>query len=83
MILVPAFKDGSTALRAKPILLVAGLLVGVGSQLHYVDWFMMRNRSSPSILIRPSGATCRRPDSASQSPERVPTPTPNDPSSAR
>ena len=37
MILVSAFKDGFAALRANPILLVAGLLVGAGSQLQYVD----------------------------------------------
>jgi MFS family permease len=37
MVTVSAFKDGFTALRANPILLVAGLLVGVGSQLQYVD----------------------------------------------
>ncbi|PHQ38070.1 hypothetical protein DJ69_13635 [Halorubrum persicum] len=37
MVTVFAFKDGFTALRANPILLVAGLLVGVGSQLQYVD----------------------------------------------
>ena len=37
MVLVSAFKDGSAALRANPILLVAGLLVGGGSQLQYVD----------------------------------------------
>ncbi|WP_324666208.1 DUF7847 domain-containing protein [Haloarcula sediminis] len=37
MVTVSAFKDGFTALRANPILLVAGLLIGVGSQLQYVD----------------------------------------------
>jgi hypothetical protein len=37
MELVSAFKDGSAALRANPILLVAGLLVGAGSQLQYLD----------------------------------------------
>lgn len=37
MVTVSAFKDGFTALRANPILLVAGLLVGAGSQLQYVD----------------------------------------------
>ncbi|WP_311174022.1 hypothetical protein [Halobellus ordinarius] len=37
MVLVSAFKDGYTALRANPILLVAGLLVGGGSQLQYVE----------------------------------------------
>ena len=37
MVLVSAFKDGYTALRANPILLVAGLLVGSGSQLQYVE----------------------------------------------
>jgi hypothetical protein len=37
MELVSAFKDGSAALRANPILLVAGLLVGAGSQLQYVN----------------------------------------------
>jgi hypothetical protein len=37
MVLVSAFKDGSAALRANPILLVAGLLVGAGSQLQYLD----------------------------------------------
>ncbi|GAA0203771.1 DUF7847 domain-containing protein [Halobaculum roseum] len=37
MVTVSAFKDGLTALRANPILLVAGLLVGGGSQLQYVD----------------------------------------------
>ncbi|MFA1611798.1 DUF7847 domain-containing protein [Halobellus rubicundus] len=37
MVLVSAFKDGYTALRSNPILLVAGLLVGVGSQLQYVE----------------------------------------------
>nr|WP_049987871.1 hypothetical protein [Halobellus rufus] len=38
MVLVSAFKDGFTALRANPILLIAGLLVGIGSQLQYVDY---------------------------------------------
>lgn len=37
MITVPAFNDGFTALRANPILLVAGLLIGAGSQLQYAD----------------------------------------------
>ena len=37
MVTVSAFRDGFTALRANPILLVAGLLVGFGSQLQYVD----------------------------------------------
>jgi hypothetical protein len=37
MVLVSAFKDGYAALRANPILLVAGFLVGAGSQLQYVD----------------------------------------------
>jgi hypothetical protein len=37
MVLVSAFKDGYTALRASPILLAAGLLVGGGSQLQYVE----------------------------------------------
>ncbi|WP_256031313.1 hypothetical protein [Natronomonas aquatica] len=37
MIAVPAFNDGLTPLSASPILLVAGLLAGVGSQLQYVD----------------------------------------------
>ncbi|GAB7010682.1 hypothetical protein [Halorubrum trueperi] len=37
MVTVSAFKDGFTALRANPILLVAGLLIGAGSQLQYVD----------------------------------------------
>jgi hypothetical protein len=37
MVIVPAFRDGFAALRANPILLVAGLLVGGGSQLQYVD----------------------------------------------
>ena len=37
MVLVSALKDGSAALRANPILLVAGLLVGGGSQLQYLD----------------------------------------------
>jgi hypothetical protein len=37
MVTISAFKDGFTALRANPILLVAGLLVGAGSQLQYVD----------------------------------------------
>ena len=37
MVLVSAFKDGSAALRANPILLVAGLLVGAGGQLQYLD----------------------------------------------
>ena len=36
MVVVSAFKDGSDALRANPVLLVAGLLVGIGSQLQYV-----------------------------------------------
>ncbi|ELY59278.1 DUF7847 domain-containing protein [Natronococcus jeotgali] len=36
MVTVSAFKDGLTALRANPILLVAGLLFGAGSQLQYV-----------------------------------------------
>jgi hypothetical protein len=37
MVLVSAFKDGYAALRANPILLVAGLLVGAGSQLQNVE----------------------------------------------
>ncbi len=37
MVTVSAFKDGFAALRTNPILLVAGLLVGTGSQLQYVD----------------------------------------------
>ena len=37
MVLVSAFKDRSAALRANPILLVAGLLVGAGGQLQYLD----------------------------------------------
>jgi len=37
MITVSAFKDGFTALRANPILLVAGLILGGGSQLQNVD----------------------------------------------
>ena len=37
MVIVSAFKDGFTALRENPILLVAGLLIGGGSQLQYVD----------------------------------------------
>ena len=37
MVTVSAFKNGFTALRANPILLVAGLLVGAASQLQYVD----------------------------------------------
>ena len=45
MALVSAFKDGSAALRANPILLVAGFLVGGGSQLQYVD----RVIDSPSL----------------------------------
>ncbi|OYR43965.1 MULTISPECIES: hypothetical protein [unclassified Halorubrum] len=36
MVIRSAFKDGFTALRANPILFVAGLLVGGGSQLQYV-----------------------------------------------
>ncbi|MFD1599625.1 hypothetical protein [Halobellus rarus] len=36
MVLVSAFEDGFAALRANPILLVFGLLVGGGSQLQYV-----------------------------------------------
>ena len=40
MVTVSAFKDGFTALRANPILLIAGLLVGAGSQLQYVDHFI-------------------------------------------
>ena len=40
MVLVSAFKDGFAALRANPILLAAGLLVGAGSQLQYVDQFI-------------------------------------------
>ena len=37
MVTVSAFNDGFTALRANPILLAAGLLVGAGTQLQYVD----------------------------------------------
>jgi len=37
MVTVSAFKDGFTALRANPILLVTGFLFGVGSQLQYVN----------------------------------------------
>ncbi|WP_345785501.1 hypothetical protein [Halorubrum sp. AD140] len=40
MVIVSAFKDGFTALRANPILLVAGLLVGGGSQLQYLDYLI-------------------------------------------
>lgn len=36
MVIVSAFKDGSAALRANPVLLFAGLLVGIGSQLQTV-----------------------------------------------
>ncbi|KAA9396682.1 hypothetical protein Har1130_18845 [Haloarcula sp. CBA1130] len=37
MATVSAFRDGFTALRANPVLLVAGLLLGASSQLQYVD----------------------------------------------
>jgi hypothetical protein len=37
MVLISAFKDGSAALRANPILLAAGLFVGGGSQLQNVE----------------------------------------------
>ncbi|MBZ6496951.1 hypothetical protein [Natrinema longum] len=37
MVTVSAFKDGYTALRANPILFVAGLLFGIGSQLQYAN----------------------------------------------
>ncbi|WP_338742243.1 hypothetical protein [Haloplanus salilacus] len=37
MVTVSAFKDGSVALQANPVLLLAGLLVGGGSQLQYVE----------------------------------------------
>ena len=37
MLLVSASKDGSAALRANPVLLVAGLPVGAGSQPQYID----------------------------------------------
>ena len=37
MVLISAFKDGYAALRANPILLVAGLFVGGGSQLQYAE----------------------------------------------
>jgi hypothetical protein len=37
MVTVSAFKDGFMALRANPILLVAGLLLGAASQLQHVD----------------------------------------------
>ncbi|SFS36261.1 DUF7847 domain-containing protein [Halostagnicola kamekurae] len=37
MVIVSAFKDGYAALRANPILLVAGPFIGAGSQLQYVD----------------------------------------------
>jgi len=40
MVTVSAFKDGFTALRANPILLVAGLLLGAASQLQYVDYLI-------------------------------------------
>ena len=40
MVLVSAFKDGFAALQANPILLAAGVLVGAGSQLQYVDQFI-------------------------------------------
>lgn len=36
MVTVSAFKDGAAALRANPVLLVAGLLVGAVSQLQYI-----------------------------------------------
>lgn len=36
MVTVSAFEDGFAALRTNPFLLVAGLLVGAGSQLQYV-----------------------------------------------
>ncbi|RLM63314.1 hypothetical protein [Halorubrum sp. Atlit-26R] len=37
MVTVSAFKDGLTALRSNPILFVAGIFIGGGSQLQYVD----------------------------------------------
>jgi len=37
MVTVSAFKDGTAALRANPVLLVAGLVLGVVSQLQYVE----------------------------------------------
>ena len=40
MVTVSAFKDGVTALRANPILLVAGLLLGAGSQLQHVGYLI-------------------------------------------
>lgn len=40
MVLVSAFNDGFAALRANPVLFAAGLLVGAGSQLQYVDQFI-------------------------------------------
>lgn len=45
MVIVSAFKDGSTALRANPALLVAGLLVALTTQLQNVGEFT----DSPAI----------------------------------
>lgn len=37
MIVIAAFEDGAAALRRDPVLLVAGLVLGAGSRLRYVD----------------------------------------------
>ncbi|GAB7009094.1 hypothetical protein [Halorubrum trueperi] len=51
MIIVSAFNDGFTALRANPILLVAGLLVGAGSQLQYVDHLIEQPLLSAGVSL--------------------------------
>ncbi|MDT3437329.1 hypothetical protein [Haloarcula sp. 1CSR25-25] len=51
MVTVSAFKDGSTTLRSNPILLVAGLLVGVVSQLQYVDHLIQSPLLSAGVSL--------------------------------
>ncbi|MFC4246649.1 hypothetical protein ACFOZ7_06515 [Natribaculum luteum] len=51
MVTVSAFKDGFTALRSNPILLVAGFLFGVGSQLQYVDRLIESPLLSAGVLL--------------------------------
>lgn len=51
MVVVAAFKDGAAALRSNPILLVAGLLVGTGSQLQYVDHLLESPALSAGVSL--------------------------------
>ncbi|ELZ61346.1 MULTISPECIES: hypothetical protein [unclassified Haloferax] len=51
MVTASAFKDGVSALRANPVLLIAGLLVGAGSQLQYVDHLIESPYLSVSVSL--------------------------------